>query len=148
MCGGHGLFQLLTAASIPSVSVPEQDFRQQVKLLYARGEIDTAAFHRFMEMAEGGYLQAEDLPGLLVHSSSGTQPNASHASLSKSERQASDLEMQISRLMAAAEDAEADSQHPGLSEDEVRAYLETRQGALFRAEALQHQLDELRANLV
>lgn len=139
MCGGHSLLHLLSADSLPAIFVSQQDVRQEIKLLYARGVIDTAAFHRFMEMAESGYLKPEDLPGLCKSASLDTRGREFDNS------RAAEIQREISRLIAAAEDAKVDADRPGLTPDQVRAYLETRQGALFRVEALKSQLETVGA---
>jgi hypothetical protein len=139
MCGGHGINDLL-ARSVPAAASTRPDLNQEVKLLYARGTIDASMFHRLMDMAEGRNLQVEDVLSLLKKTPGPVTDLSAPLPLSEDEQGIREVETQISRLIATAEDAEIAAQRPGLEPGQVQAHLETRQGALFRAAALKRRL--------
>jgi hypothetical protein len=141
-----------------------------VKTLYARGEIDSGAYHRLMEMAQNGQLGWDDLNRVEKKSiSSGTQEGRvppkrdaeivghlnklySHRKQLKQSRQETEnvlqtLEKEANRLQEQARVAEEKAQQTIANEGVARAYLQTRLEALERASEVQERIDDLRLNL-
>jgi hypothetical protein len=121
--------------------------------MYAQGDIDTETFHRLMTMEEGRYLSREDLLRMreTVQRSANLAAGPGMPQLDAANNQPPDtslqeLEIQLSRLLAQAEDAEFAARRPGLTDEQIRAYLEIKQGALFRAQTIRSQLEELRTS--
>ncbi len=149
MCGGDGLYHLIGTLAAPASQLV--DLTHEVKLMYARGHIDSERFHLLLAMAKEGALSREDLlhigSKVQHHESLGLRNEsagpADRASQSQHTR-LSELETQLSRLQAQAEDAERAAQKPNLTEEQVRAYLETQQGALFRAHRVQTEIEALK----
>jgi hypothetical protein len=140
MCGGHGLHHLIGTLAAAPTAQPD-DNTHDVKLMYAQGSIDTETFHRLMTMAQGGYLSRQDL---LHIGETLSQRTPLSLKTGPDDPRLSELETQWSRLQAQAEDAEKDAQKANLTDDQIRAYLEIRQGALFRAQAIQREIEALR----
>jgi DNA repair ATPase RecN len=143
---------------------------QELKTLYARGEIDSGTYHRLMEMAQNGQLGWDDLNRVERKSlPSATQEQRaprkrdaeivghlnklySHRKQLQKSRQETEnvlqrLEKEASRLQDQARVAEEKAQQTIADEEVARAYLQTRQEALERASAVQERMDDLRQNL-
>jgi prefoldin subunit 5 len=143
---------------------------QEVKILYARGEIDSGTYHRLMEMAQNGQLGWDDLNRVerkSLASATQEQPSPrkrdaeivghlnklySHRKQLEKSRQETEnvlqtLEKEASRLQDQARVAEEKAQQTIADEEVARAYLQTRQETLERASAVQERMDDLRQNL-
>ena len=162
---GHNHGQESTTQSEPSIT-------QEIKLMYARGDIDSAAYHRLLEMARSGELTWNDLRELSARGASVipqaataapkerdadivrslnklyTHRSAIEQSHKENEEILARLETDIQRLKNQAEiarqkaDAIADQ-----DEASARAYLAVRQDALERAEVLEDRITALRQDL-
>lgn len=150
MCGGNGLYHLVGALAV-APAVQPTNVIHDVKLMYAQGVIDTETFHRLITMAQGGHLTREDLhhigqrtqqrtPRPVMAGPAGHEDHGAHPDNTR----LSELETQLARLQAQAEDAQQDAQRAHLTDEQIRAYLEIRQGALFRAEVTQREIEALR----
>lgn len=178
MCGGHDVHHIL--GLVASNTTQPQDaqrhsggrsnspavMEQQVKLMYARGDIDADTFHRMIEMAHSGDLEGgivssihaghrlapqpaemppqgnqETSPELLARQ---RQLQEAHAETAQALQR---LEGELARLRVQAENAEAEAQLAETDNERARAYLETKQGALFRAEPLEKRIAMLRESL-
>ena len=181
MCGGHGAYRNLgnlLDATLNEISYRGGELRsnsgagieQEVKILYARGEIDSGAYHRLLEMAQNGQLSWDDLNRVEKKSLSSViqeQPAPrkrdaeivghlnklySHRKQLEQSRQETEnvlgtLEKEASRLQDQAVVAEEKAQQTIANEEVARDYLQTRQEALERASAVQERLDDLRQTL-
>ncbi len=147
MCGGHGLYHLIGALAAAPAAQPSTDVIQAVKLMYARGDLDTETFHRLMTMAQGGYLTSDDLlriNQMPQHPKNAALAESRHAvSTPRQEPRLHELEAELSRLLAQAEHSKRSARRPNLTDEEVQAFVETSQGALFRAQALQREIAAL-----
>lgn len=183
MCGGHGTYRILgnliedTYYGHSHYMDNEAyrhdsgaDIEQNVKLLYARGEIDSGTYHRLIDMAQSGQLRWSDLkriegtPGVAVVQEQRT-PSKRDAEIVNSlnrlythrkqlenarretEEVLRTLEKEASRLTEQAKNAESKAQQALDHEEAARAYLDTRQTALERANAVQGRITDLRQNL-
>jgi hypothetical protein len=182
MCGGrkiHGNLGRLfdeTLNEIPYNRVDESRWsagariEQVVKIRYARGEIDSATYHRLMDMAQNGQLRWDDL-GRIENTSlplpiqeqraprqrdveivSHLNKLYSHRKQLEQSRRETEtvlqtLEKEAGRLQDQARTAGEKAQQTIASEEVARAYLQTRQEALERAWAAQERVDDLRRNL-
>jgi len=161
----HGSSHETAAPTQPSIT-------QEIKLMYARGDIDSAAYHRLLEMARSGELTWDDLGEL---SARGMAVAAETAAVAPSERDAdivrslnklythrsaieqsrNENEEILARLEADAkrlrEQAEIARQKADAvaSQDEAsaRAYLAVRQDALERVDVLDERIAALRQDL-
>jgi len=141
MCGGHGVHSLVRQLSRESVSQhkpPSAEIQREIKLLYAKGEIDGGEFHRLLERADRGVIARGDLS----RREQAARANAIDANPATNHEIAT-LEIQIAHLRKQAEDAEWNAGRVSPGGDQAHAYLETKQGALFRARTLEAQLSAL-----
>jgi chromosome segregation ATPase len=183
MCGGHGTYRIL--GSLIDDTLYERshnggqgDYRrdsrgeieQEVKLMYARGEVDSGTYHRLIDLAQSGQLSWDDLnrigkkPQVAVDQEqqaprkrdaeivgSLNQLYTHRKQLENARLETEDvlqtLEKEASRLAEQAKTAESKAQQAIDHEDAVRAYLEARQKALERANAVRERIDGLRQNL-
>jgi len=142
MCGGHVVHMLAHPLGHEPISQHKDtaiDVRQEIKLLYARGEIDSGAFHRLLEMADSGLLTSGDLArvGQAARDHSGDSRAGTRDEIAT-------LEIQIARLYKQAKDAEWNAGRVSPDGDQARAYLETKQGALFRAHEIEARVAALK----
>lgn len=179
MCGGHGVYHLLDQLvngmpgeqrSQPlSIARPDSSpaaMAREVKLMYARGEIDADVFHRMLGMAHSGQLDWDIVDGVhvgrrLVSQPAETLPQGSRESspeFLERQRQLQEahaetaqalqrLETDLFRLHAQAANAGAKTQLAEADSEQARAHLETKQGALFRAGPLEERISSLRDSL-
>lgn len=182
MCGGrrtHSNLRRLfdeTLNEIPYNQAVESrrssgaSIEQEVKNRYARGKIDSATYHRLMDMAQNGHLGRDDLdrientslPLAIQEQRAPRQRNAeivshlnklySHRKQLEQSRQETEtvlqtLEKEAGRLQDQARTAGEKAQQTIASEEVARAYLQTRQEALERSRAVQERVDDLRRNL-
>ena len=161
----HGSSHEAAAPAQPSIT-------QEIKLMYARGDIDSAAYHRLLEMARSGELTWDDLRELssrgaavatqtaavapkdrdadIVRSLNKLYAHRSAIEQSRKENEAilARLEADADRLREQAElarqkaDAVADQ-----DEASARAYLAVRQDALERVAVLDERITALRQDL-
>lgn len=143
---------------------------QEIKLRYARGDIDSATYHRLLEMARSGELSWDDLNQLRPTAAPAPTPTAptkkrdtdivrslnklyTHRSTIEKSRKENEeilkrLEADAARLREQAEsarqkaDAIADS-----DEASARSYLAVRQDALERIAVLEERITALRQDL-
>ena len=183
MCGGHGAYRFLgnlmddtfyehsrymdrPAHKLDSLA----EIEREVKLMYARGEIDSGTYHRLIDMAQGGQLNWSDLdqigknshPRVVREQRTPTKRNTeivnslnqlyTHRKQLEETRQETEkvlqtLESEAARLIEQANTAETKAQQAIDNENAARAYLDTRQKALERANAIQTRISDLRQNL-
>ncbi len=155
-----------TAPSQPSIT-------QEIKLMYARGDIDSAAYHRLLEMARSGELTWDDLRELQARGAVVTGQAAPPATpkerdadivrslnklyahrtaLEQSRRETEDilakLEADAERLREQAETARQKAEAVAdRDEESARAYLAVRQDALERVAVLDERISALRQDL-
>ena len=184
MCGGS---HLLTGAIIGAAvnetrhnnhshetgptAPPQPNITQEIKLMYARGDIDSATYHRLLEMARSGELGWEDLQQLVA--SGGATPSepqtaprqrdvdivrslnklyAHRSALEKSRKEneaiLATLESEATRLKEQAETAREKAEAVAASdEDSARAYLAVYQDAQDRVAVLEERITALRQDL-
>lgn len=152
MCGGHGLHHLIETLAAAPATQPT-DVTQTVKLMYARGDIEIETFRRLMNMADAGYLRREDLlqiretPEQGKDVSPGTGLDRRDSDNNPQDSRLHELQNQLARLLAQAEDTGKAAQQPNLTDEQVQGYLETSQGALFRAQAVQREIAALQERI-
>jgi DNA repair exonuclease SbcCD ATPase subunit len=183
MCGGHGAYRFLESLMDDTFYEHSRymdhpahrrdslaGIEQEVKLMYARGEIDSGTYHRLIDMVQGGQISWNDLdqigknsrPAVVQERRTPTKRNAeivnslnqlyTHRKQLEDARQETEkvlqtLESEAARLMEQANVAETKAQQAIDNENAARAYLDTRQKALERANAIQTRISDLRQNL-
>ncbi len=181
MCGGHGTYrylgkfidEALNEASHRGSELQSNSgsgIEQEVKTLYARGEIDSDTYHRLIEMAQNGQLVWDDLnrverksPPSAIHVQGAPRKRDAEIvgqlnklysrrkqledSRQETENVLRTLEKEASRLDDQARFAEEKAQQTIANEEVARAYLQTKQEAVERARAVQERIDDLRENL-
>ena len=182
MCGGRRthsnlgrlfdetLNEILYNRAVESRRSSGARIEQEVKIRYARGEIDSATYYRLMDMAQNGQLGWDDLdrienkslPLTIQEQRAPRQRDAeivshlnklySHRKQLEQSRQETEtvlqtLEKEAVRLQDQARTAGERAQQTIASEEVARAYLKTRQEALERARVVQERVDDLRRNL-
>ncbi|MEA3439472.1 MAG: hypothetical protein U9R58_04240 [Chloroflexota bacterium] len=183
MCGGHGAYRII--GRLIDQTLDEQshlldpdvrrkdtrrDIEQEVKIMYASGEIDSGSYHRLIEMARKRQLNWDDLEQIqrrtqtinLVSQTPARKRDAeivsdlnqlySHRKRLEAARQETQgvldtLEKDASRLNEQAKTAEEKAQKAIANEDVSRSYLQTRQEALERVATLKNRINDLRENL-
>ena len=101
---------------------------QEIKRMYARGNIDRQAYYRLLDLAQNGGVHVDDLPHL--HKRLRSVPSIdSGLSL---EREAQQLREKARRAAEAAFRA--------TSHEEIQAQLEIQQGALYRLQDIEAQI--------
>ena len=153
-------------------AVPQPSITQEIKLMYARGDIDSAAYHRLLEMARSGELTWDDLRELSTRGASAAPQAAAvtpkdrdadivrslnklYAHRSAIEQSRKENETILARLEADAErlreQAETARQKAdaitGQDEESARAYLAVCQDALERVSVLDERIASLRQDL-
>ncbi len=151
---------------------PQPSITQDIKLMYARGEIDSAAYHRLLEMARREELTWDDLRELQARGAvvaTQAAPAASkerdadivrslnklyahRTALEQSRRETEDilakLEADAERLHEQAETARQKAEAVAdRDEESARAYLAVRQDALERVAVLEERITALRQDL-
>lgn len=183
MCGGHGTYRFLGNLIDDRLSEhsrymgrPEYrpdsrtEIEQEVRLLYARGEIDSGTYHRLIDMAQSGQISWDDLNRIektaggtgvqelrtprkrdaeIVSSLNQLYGHRKQLENARQETQSvlQTLEKEADRLAEQAKTAESKAQQAIDNEDAARAYLDTRQKALERVDAVQERINGLRQNL-
>lgn len=147
------------------------DVEQEVKLMYARGEITSGTYYRLQEMAQSGQLSWGDLArirdegALVAPPAAKASPRKRDADIVRSlnrlyqhrsrleaarteaEQVLEKLEADAAQLRQQAEKAADKAQHALSDEATARAYLETRHEALERADTLDQRIVQLRQDL-
>ncbi len=153
---------------------PQPSITQEIKLMYARGDIDSAAYHRLLEMARSGELTWDDLRELSARGAvvtGQTAPTAAAAkerdadivrslnklythrtALAQSRKETEDilakLEVDAQRLREQAETSRQKAEAiADRDEESARAYLAVQQDALERVAALDERIAALRQDL-
>lgn len=181
MCGDDGTYRYLGKLIDHSLNEasqrgselqrnPGSGLEQEVKTLYARGEIDSGTYHRLMEMAQNGQLSWDDLnrverksPPVAIQAQGARRKRDAEIvgllnklysrrkqledSRQETENVLQTLEKEASRLDDKARVAEEKAQETIANEEVARAYLKTKQEAVERARAVQERIDDLRENL-
>lgn len=183
MCGGHHVVGSIIGEVVresrhdhrdhrSEYEAPKPSITQEVKLMYARGDIDSATYHRLLEMARSGELNWDDLAeirrGATVAAPAPAKAATSErdteivralnrlyqhrtrleASQRETERVLEKLEADAARLRQQAETAaEKAKAVADTDEASARAYLEVRQEALDRVSALEERITALRQDL-
>ena len=183
MCGGHGTYRILGNLIDDTLNErsryiergerrrdPQAEVEQEVKLMYARGEIDSGAYYRLQDMAQSGQLSWSDLNRIEKNTRaadvrekraprkrdaeivSSLNQLYTHRKQLESARQDTEnvlntLEQEVERLGEQAKTAQDKAQQAIDNEAAARAYLDTRQKALERLNAVQERIDGLRQNL-
>lgn len=149
----------------------KSDVEQEVKLMYARGEITSGAYHRLLEMAQSDQLDWDDLARVRGEGEPSGPPAAKapprkrdpeivsglnrlyqhrsrlEAARAESEQVLEKLEVDAARLRQQAKSAAEKAQLALSDEATARAYLETKQEALERADTLDQRIISLRQDL-
>ncbi|MCL7453081.1 MAG: hypothetical protein M8467_08525 [Anaerolineae bacterium] len=150
---------------------PRDEIEQEVKMIYARGEIDASTYHRLLEMAQSGQLDWDDLARVRRERGAGKRREAQaprrkrdaeivrslnrlygHRSQlenaqAETEEVLERLEADLRRLQEQASEAEEKAQLALPDEERARAYLATKQEAVDRANTLEGRIASLRQNL-
>jgi len=183
MCGGHDAYRFLgslvdDAFCERSCYMDRPEYRhgsrveieQQVKLMYARGEIGSGTYHRLIDMAQAGQLSWSDIDQIgknshpmpvqeqpIVPKRNAEIVNSlnqlyTHRKQLENARQETEnvlqtLEKEATRLAEQAKSAQTKAQQAIDNENAARAYLDARQKALERASSVQMCIAGLRQNL-
>ena len=183
MCGGHGTYRILGNLIDDTLYErnrymdrgdyrrhPREEVEQEVKLMYARGEIDSGTYHRLIDMAQSGQLNWEDLRQIdKIPQTATTQERGAprkrdteivnglnqlysrRKQLENARRETQEvlesLEKEATRLAEQARTAETRARQAIDNEEAARAYLDTRQKALDRVASVQERIDSLHQNL-
>ncbi len=183
MCGGHGSYRMLGhlidevlddhADLLDRREHPRDrraDIEQEVKVMYARGDINADTYYRLLEMAQNGQLSWDDLAKVrrgtrvegpvtkptprqrdveIVNSLNQLYTHRTRLDQAHQETESvlQSLEKDLARLQAQARTAGEKAESALPDEATARAYLETKQEALERAQTLQERVDGLRQNL-
>jgi hypothetical protein len=150
---------------------PRADIEQEVKILYARGDINASTYHRLMEMAESGQLGWDDLARVRSEGTAEVrlEPKAPQrerdaevvgslnrlythrtrleGARAETEQVLQKLEVDVSRLQEQANAAEEKAQLALPDDQKARAYLEVKQEAAGRIHTLEERIASLRENL-
>jgi prefoldin subunit 5 len=146
------------------------DIEQEVKVMYARGDINANTYYRLLDMAQDEQLSWDDLGR--VHQGAQVEERApkpaprqrdveivnnlnqlyTHRTRLDQARQETEsvlqnLEKDLARLQEQAKAAGEKAERALPDEATTRAYLETKQEALERAQTLQERVEGLRQNL-
>jgi hypothetical protein len=149
VCGGHGSYRMIGrlidealdehADLLDRREHPRDrrgDIEQEVKVMYARGEINANTYYRLLEMAQNGQLSWDDL-GRVRQGARVEEPVPKPAPRQRSVEIVNSLnQLYTHRTRLDLPD-----------EATARAYLGTKQEALERAQTLQERVDGLRQNL-
>ncbi|HID54509.1 MAG TPA: hypothetical protein EYP41_21025 [Anaerolineae bacterium] len=163
---GCGSSQPHTAAA------PQPSIEQEVKLMYARGDIAASTYYRLLEMAQNGQLSWDDLArirsgeAVTAPKTAVTPPPRQRnndivrslnrlyehrakleAARAESEQVLDKLEADVTRLRQQADTAAAKAEAAINNDAAARAYLATRQEALDRAATLEERINALRQDL-
>jgi prefoldin subunit 5 len=183
VCGGYGSYRMIGrlidealdehADLLDRRERPRErrgDIEQEVKVMYARGDINANTYYRLLEMAQNGQLSWDDLARvrqgtqveerapkpaprqrnveivnslnqLYTHRTRLDQARQETASVLQS------LEKDLARLQEQAKAAGEKAERALPDEATARAYLETKQEALERAQNLQERVEGLHQNL-
>ena len=183
MCGGHGTYRIFGTLIDDTLNErshsiergqrrrdPQAEIEQEVKLMYARGEIDSGAYYRLQDMAQSGQLSWSDLNRVEKNTRaadiqekrtsrkrdaeivSSLNQLYTHRKQLESARQNTEnvlktLQQEVERLGEQAKTSQDKAQQALDNETAARAYLDTRQKALERLDAVQERIDGLRQNL-
>jgi prefoldin subunit 5 len=153
------------------------DMAQEVKLMYAQGDIDADTYHHLIDVARRGYLNWDELEQVRRKArSTGTGPQPAQprkaeprrardtaivSSLNRlythrsqleqarteTEQVLQKLEADVTRLRAQAQTAEAQAQQALQDEVRAREYLEVKQDILDRVQVLEERIGGLRDSL-
>ncbi len=182
MCGGHSVNRLV--ALVASESTQAQDterhpgghshsrpvMEQQVKLMYARGEIGAEAFHRLLDMARAGDLKPDDLmafqsrrvdvplpaqrdqrlrrESLSTHLDQLQQQRIRlEAACAETEGSIRRLRLDAARLYQQAESAESDSKGASPESEAAQVLSRTREEALARARSVEDRIGHITERL-
>lgn len=155
----------------------QADIAQEVKRMYARGDIDADTYHHLIDVARHGHLNWNDLEHVQWKArSTGTGPQPAQprkveprrqrdaaivSSLNRlythrsrleqarteTEQVLQKLEADVIRLRAQAQTAEAQAQQALLDEVRAKEYLEVKQDILDRVQVLEERIGGLRDSL-
>lgn len=151
---------------------PRAEIGQEVKLMYARGDITAETYHRLLALTQGGELTWGELERI------GNESGAKMSSISKGPQRERDpdivrslnqlyahrtrleeartetgqvlqrLEADVTRLRAQVAVAEEQAQRALPDEDKARAFLGTKKQTLERVAALEKRIASLRESQV
>lgn len=127
------------------------DVEQEVRLMYAWGDIEADVFHRLMEMVQAGQLTLGDLAHMQSQMSREVQTDQARAADRSSQlatppetnHRLRRLEVEADRLRGEARIAEEKAE-AAQSKEDVFAWLEVKQGALYRLVELEERMAALR----
>jgi predicted nucleic acid-binding Zn-ribbon protein len=148
----------------------QEDIEQEVKVMYARGDINASTYYRLLEMAQNKQLSwdalarvrqgaqvEEPAPKTAPHRrnveivNSLNQLDARRTQLDQARQETESvlhsLEKDVARLQEQAKTAGEKAQGALPDEAAARAYLETKQEALERVQTLQERIAGLRQSL-
>ncbi len=148
------------------------EIEQKVKLMYARGEINSDTYHRLMEMAGSGQLDESDLARIRSEAGGGSQPGREvvpqtkrdtaivsslnrlythrtqlEKSRTETEQVLQTLEGEMNRLQEQAQEADKQAQLRLPDEGRAREYLQVKQQVLERVQTLEERIASLRDSL-
>lgn len=184
MCGGHGTYRIFERVVDEALDDryqrreyherprdPRTEIEQEVKLMYARGDINSSTYHRLLEMAQSGQLSWDDLSRVRSDSAPPARPEPqapqrerdpeivrslnrlyTHRSRledtrAETEQTLERLEADVDRLRRQAETAEEKAQLSLHNEEKAREYLEVKQEAQERIGTLEERIASLRQSL-
>ncbi len=184
MCGGHGTHHILGRVVGETLEEryrrrayderprdPRAEIEQEVKLMYARGDINSNTYHRLLEMAQSGQLSWDDLSRVRSEGATQVQPapptpqrerdpeivrslNRLYAhrrrleeARAETEQTLERLEADVERLRRQAETADEKAQLALPDETKAREYLELKQEILDRIATLEERIASLRQSL-
>ena len=181
---GHGMFRILERlmdealdeqrrqrGDYDRLTDPRADIEQEVRIMYARGDINADTFQRLMEMAQSGQLSWSDLARVRSEGAVKERPEQKaperkrdvaivsslnrlythrtrlESARAEAEQMLQALEADVTRLREQAEAAEEKAQLALPDEEKARVYLEVKQEALDRVNTLEERIASLRQSL-
>jgi hypothetical protein len=175
MCGGHGIHHLLSLVAPDTTESRDANHRaggsrslavmeQQVKLMYARGEIGVEAFHRLRDMAQAGTLKPAELavfqshPANIREVSLEDRPQPSESSFAylhqlrqrrneleaaciETEESIRRLQLEAAQLYHSAEFVGSDVQQVASDPEKINMLLEIKERTLSRARSIEGRIE-------
>jgi hypothetical protein len=149
---------------------PRAEIEQEVKLMYARGDINAQTYHRLLDMAQSGQLARDDLAHIRIESGAKapsiprapqrerdpvvvrslnrlySHRNRLEEARAETGRVLQRLEADVTRLREQAQAAEEKAQLALPDEEKARVFLETKQETLDRVAVLEERIASLHAS--
>ncbi len=182
MCGGHGIHHILGLVASDITQAQDAQYHletrsnsstiteQQVKLMYARGEIGAEAFRRLLDMAQAGNLRADELTAFQsqsanaragLHDDRRQQRGSSSAHLRQLQQRRHELEaacaeteesirrlqLEAAQLYQDAASVEIDIERAAPDAGKINTLLEFEESTLSRAHSVEERIERITESL-